>query len=222
MKLFYQIFFTVLFFISLPVGLHANENYFEDYSLTVSLQANAFLNMYKEIEVAPSAATGYQWKYINFDTTKSFAPAVEVTGAYNWKIFFLGLSVFGIHPQRLETTYRDGFRGQKVPYYIDQYVAGALFEAGLCNSNISAGNGYYYVNRYNNATYHIGMGIGPCYRSIESDIKQIEGSDYGWIMSLRYQSLLFSSVGIELEGRGLFIGNTPSAWFGCGIFYKVI
>ena len=229
MKPFFTTLITLLLLTIAPVFLHAENTEFEEFSLTASMKANLWMNSLGDIPVQKGVSSA---GYIQTDLTYSFATAVELTGAYNWQTVFLGLSLLGTPPMRAEGDYKivRSMSGQSASrsFYMDQYTVGALLEFGMCRSSqdwVFASTGAYAKTTYGDADHHTAIGFGPYYRSVESNLKQLESKDFGWIASFRYQYLLFWDIGIEADAR-IFVQepyfDNAVYSFELGVFYKII
>ena len=233
MKHLYQILFALLLFVSLPVCLHAERDYFEGFSLTVSLTQNYYLNKFKDVPIEKPYYTypvpGTDYTLVS-DPIKYYDPGLEVSMAYNWRSIFMGLSGFGFQPKRENGEYTiDGYSSNSgqhsssspVPFYIDQYTVGALVELGTCSFSqdwVYSGTNTYAKTTYGNPTFHMALGIGRYYKSVKSDVPEYDGTSQGWIYSARFQYLIVWGLGLEISAK-MFGYNTMT--LGAGIFYKI-
>lgn len=235
MKNICRILFTVLFFATMPVVLHADIDPFEGFSLTASVAGNYCGYSFGFVPATfPTEPAGVETE-IYTGTTTNIVASAELTAAYNWTTKYIGISGFGFQPRRVDGEYeimRSYPNGQSsstsgYPFYLDQYMYGAILEMGFCSKSqdwVYASTGSYAKTTYGTARYHFGIGIGGFYRSIKSDVPQLAGSDYGWVGTLRFQYLLIAGFGVELNGKVFFQKPyydrmTMSA--GLGVFYKI-
>ena len=215
MKTIFSILVPLLLFVAMPACLYAENSEFEGFSLTATMKGGYCINSFSDTTIDNGGLAA--------EPAYSLAPMAELTGAYNWDTMFVGLSVLGIQPQRAESKY------QRIrPYFIDQYMIAALFEFGLCNNAttwVYAATGGYAKTTYSEADHHLAFGFGPCYRSVKSSLPELTGNEIGWMISMRYQYLMFWDIGIEFGVRGYSDNVMYTKTVGAvelGIFYKII
>ena len=223
---------TAIILISIPSLLQADDE-FEGFSATVSATGNYCISSFGYIPVE-STTPGVE-KELYLDSVTNYPLGLDVTGSYNWNDKFIGISVFGLPPLKGYGTYEthlsyssgSSSQGNPLPYYIEQYLVGAIFELGWCRTAqhwIYVRTGGDAGTTYGDAKFHAGIGFGPYYRKITSDLPIISGADKGWVGSMRFQYLLFWGLGIDCNLHAFFqkpYYDRMVLSAGLGVFYKV-
>lgn len=232
MKCLSWILAAVVTLVSIPSCLLASEE-FEGFSATVSATGNFCISSFGYIPV--ESTTAGEKKELYLDEVTNYPFGLDVSTAYNWNDKFIGISVFGYAPLKGYGTYEthlslsngQSSQGNSLPYYIDQYMVGAILELGWCRtaqSWVFVRTGRSAGTTYGPAKFHAGIGAGPYYRKIKSDLPVIDGSDKGWVGSLRFQYLLFWDLGIDCNLRAFFQKPYDKRMVlsaGIGVFYKL-
>ena len=215
-------------------SIYANDKLFEGFSVTGSLTCSYANNVFEYI---PTTRLGSE-PNVKFEIATgqfgSIAPGAEISAAYNWNDRFVGISGFGMMAPR----YNDTFQLHKAyknassqtgeyPFTLEQYFFGGIVEAGFCSTAshwvfISTGGDA--GTTYGDPKFHASLGAGPYWRIIKTDIDELEGTTTGWILSMRYQYLLFKGLGLEATTRAFFekpYWDRATLTVGLGAFYKI-
>jgi len=215
-------------------SLWADQEEFEDESLTITLAGNWFSGTFDKVKTTVATPDPTALRYeTEADNPTQFAPSLDVTYSWNWDDVFVGISANGTVGLRQEgssvlaTVYKSSTsRSKPQPFTIEQYLYGALFELGWRSAAtdwVYIGTNVHAKTTYGDPTFHFGFGVGPYVHTVVSDQKTLAGTQLGWMGSFRWQWIVVEGWGLDFASRIHLIDgmNRITGTVGAGVFYKV-